>query len=284
VPDDAFAAAHARLGDALPGAGDVRERYRAWLASQEVSPGAVPEAIATLADELQARTRTAFGLPAGERVDFELVSGERWGAFADYRGDLRTRVAINTDLPLYAFRLLEFVAHEAYPGHHTEHVCKEVALVRARGYAEAGVFLYPTPQALVAEGIAQVALRCLLGDDAEYVAAERLRPLGIAYEPETAAAVRAAREALGPVRTNVALLLDEGRASVDEARAYARRWMLEPDAHVDRAVRLLLARSWAPYESCYPEGLRLVRAFVDRERDGFRRLLTEQLTTSDLIG
>jgi hypothetical protein len=126
------------------------------------------------------------------------------------------------------------------------------------------VFLYPTPQALVAEGLAMTAL--------EQVGAPS----------HTEGVVLAVREALLPIRANIAMLMDEGAMSLDEARAYARRWMLESDAHVAKAVDGVVARSWQPYGSCYVEGLRLCRAFVAREPDGFRRLLAEPLTPADL--
>jgi hypothetical protein len=265
VPEEAFAAAHARLDDALPGRGTLRDRYEAWLATQEVARDRVLDRVTALAEELRERTRRAFDLPAGERVDIELVTDKRWSGFADYLGDLRTRIEINTDLPLHDFRLLDLAAHEMYPGHHTEHVVKEVELMRARGWLEHAVFLYPTPQALVAEGLAMIALE----------------QVGVPSGVE--GVVLAAREALLPVRANLAILLDEGSMSVDEARAYAHRWMLEPRARVDKAVDALLAHPWRPYTSCYPEGLRLCRAFAAREPDGFRRLLAEPLTTADLV-
>jgi hypothetical protein len=96
--------------------------------------------------------------------------------------------------------------------------------------------------------------------------------------------VRAVREALGPIRPNIAILLDEHGTSLDEARAFARCWMLDSDEHVDKAVEAIAERAWPHYESCYPEGLRLCRAFVDRVPGGLRRLLTEQLTTTDVTG
>jgi hypothetical protein len=265
VPEESFAAAHARLDDALPGRGAVRDRYAAWLATQEVTPERVLPRLTALAEELRKRTHHAFGLPAGERVEIELVSGKWWSGFADYLGDLRTRIEINIDLPLHDFRLLDLAAHEIYPGHHTEHVLKEVGLVRGRGWLEHAVFLYPTPQALIAEGLATIALEQVEAVD------------GIG------GVVLATMEALLPVRANIAILLDEHGASVDDARAYARCWMLESDARVDKAVNGLVTRSWRPYVSCYPEGLELCRTFARREPDGFRRLLTEPLTTADLL-
>jgi len=40
--------------------------------------------------------------------------------------------------------------------------------------------------------------------------------------------------------------------------------------------------SWT-YATAYTDGRRLCRSFVERTQDGFRRLLTEQLTVSSLL-
>jgi hypothetical protein len=40
---------------------------------------------------------------------------------------------------------------------------------------------------------------------------------------------------------------------------------------------------WGVYVPTYSYGHDLARAFADRHANGFRRLLTEQLTTDDLL-
>jgi hypothetical protein len=283
VPEGVFADAHRRLDQALPGSGPVATRYQAWLSSQLVPAEKVLPALRSLAEELRERARRLFDLPEGDRVEFELVSGKPWGAFADYQGGFRSRIAVNTDLPTWSFRLLEFVAHEVYPGHHSEQVCREAELMRRRGYLEETVRFGATPQTLLSEGLAQLGLELALGEEVERVAAEHLQPLCIPYGEEVAAAVRWGREALGAVRTNILFRLDEQSMSLEQAHAYARRWLLEPDIYLDKAIESLLGRSWRSYESCYTEGLRLCRRFVGGDPRRFKRLLTEQLTPSDLF-
>jgi hypothetical protein len=236
-----------------------------------------------LADELGQRSHATFDLPNGEEVIFELVSGKPWAGNADYLGRLRTRIAINTDLPIASLRLLELVSHEAYPGHHAEHACKDAELIAGRGRLELAAYVYPTPQALLSEGIACLALDALLGDEAEEIAARCLQPLGIPYDVEVAAAVREEQRSLLGVRANIAIMLDEERTTTAQARAYARRWMLEADDQVDRSVKSLQARLWRPYESCYPAGLELCRSFTAGDSTRFRRLLHEQLTPAGLF-
>ena len=70
------------------------------------------------------------GLPDGEAVDVEYVTDEPWSAFNYYQGDLRSRIAVNSDVPMTPPFLTGLVAHETYPGHHTERSWKELLLVR----------------------------------------------------------------------------------------------------------------------------------------------------------
>ena len=86
----------------------------------------------SLAEDFRERTDRLFGLPDGEHIDFVLVTNKPWSGFNYYLGGLRSRVAINIDLPVLSTSLGHLVAHEAYPGHHTEHTRKEVGLVRRR--------------------------------------------------------------------------------------------------------------------------------------------------------
>jgi hypothetical protein len=283
VSDDQFSGAHDLLAGVLPGRGDVRRRAQEWTDAQLVAPELLLSGLTAVAVELQRRTRELIGLPLGEEVTFELVRDRPWWGNADYLGDLRTRIRINADRRTASFRLLELVAHEAYPGHHTEHVCKDAGLIGRLGRSELGVYLYPTPQVVVAEGIAELGLEVLLGAEADTVGAQCLRPLGIAYDIGTAAVYRRAEELLLPIRANIAMLLDDGR-SPDEMRSYARRWMLEDDEFVDAFVESLSSDRWPAYESCYAESLPLCRRFVGGDLERFGRLLREQLTPGDLDG
>jgi hypothetical protein len=134
---------------------------------------------------------------------------------------------------------------------------------------------------LIAEGIAECAIEALLGADAEAIAAECLRPAGIAYDHVTAAAVRQAEALLLPVPSNVALILDDGATSA-EAHEYARTWLLEDAELIDMAITHLEAPAWRPYESCYPVGRGLCRCYAADDAGRFATLLHRQLTAADL--
>ena len=281
-PEDDFEAAHRRLDEVLPGSGPLAERYVGWREAQAIDPEILPAVIASLADDFRDRTQQMFGLPEGEHVDWELATDKPWSGFNYYLGGLRSRVAINVDLPVLSPTIAHLVAHEAYPGHHTEHTRKEVGLVRARHHQEETISLVGTPQCLLAEGLADLGLEIIVGRRPEATVAEHLRPLGVPYDPEVVAAVSMAGEALNHVRGNVAYLLHEHGTSTDDAIAYARRWGLMSDDRAAKMLEFLTDPTWRAYISCYLEGLPLCRTFTAGDPQRFARLLTEQLLPSDL--
>jgi hypothetical protein len=282
VDESTFEAAHRALDEVLPGTGPLHERYVAWREAQAVDVEKLPRAVASLAEDFRARTDQLFGLPDGEHVDFDLVTDEPWSGFNYYLGGLRSRVVINTDLPVLSTSLGHLVAHEAYPGHHTEHSRKEVGLVRRQQRLEETIFVVGAPQCLLAEGLADLGLEVLYPHGAAEVVAGHLRPLGIRYDAEVAVRVRQAAEALDQVRGNLALLLhDEGR-DPDDVVAYAERWGLLPRNRAEKAVQFQTDPTWRAYIFCYLEGLRLCRQFSAGDPARFERLLTEQLLPEDL--
>ncbi|CAN5585360.1 hypothetical protein BH20ACT2_BH20ACT2_12420 [soil metagenome] len=283
VPEDDLAAAHRRLDDVLPGTGALAERFVAWRDAQTVPVERLGPAIASLADDFRERTDRAFGLPDGEHVDFELTHAQPWSGFNYYLGGLRSRVAVNTDLPVPSTVLGHLVAHEAYPGHHTEHTRKEVGLVQRRRHLEETIFCVGTPQCLLAEGLADLGLEVLLGLRPEPVLASHFAPLGLRYDAEVVAAVATAGEALAAVRGNVALLLHDEGADLDDGVEYAMRWGLQDRARAAKTVQFLTDPTWRAYISCYVEGLPLCRRFTAGDPARFERLLSEQLLPSDLV-
>ena len=283
VDEEVLSAAHRRLDEALPGSGPLAERLVAWRESHAVPVDRLLAAVDSLAEDLRERTRRLFGLPDGEHVEFDLVSNEPWAGFNYYLGDLQSRVAINTDLPVLSTGLAHLVAHEAYPGHHTEHTRKEVGLVRRRQWWEESIFLVGTPQCLLAEGLADCGLEVVMGRRPEAIVADHLRPLGIRYDPEVVAAVSEAGEALGAVRQNAAFRLHEDGADVDTVIDEVARWGLLERDRAAKAVEFLTHPTWRAYLTCYVEGLPLSRAFVAGDPGRFERLLSEQLTPEDLL-
>ena len=283
ISEDEIADAHRRIDAVLPGTGPLAERLIAWREAQAVPTDKLHPAIRSLADDFRERTDSLWGLPDGEHIDFDLVTNEPWSGFNYYLGDLHSRVVINTDLPVLSTSLGHLVAHEAYPGHHTEHTRKEVGLVRRRGHLEETIFLVGTPQCLLAEGLADLGIEVIVPERRPELIASHLQPLGIRYDAEIASAVAEAGELLGnAVRGNVALLLHVDGASEDDAVAYAERWGLLPRNRAQKVVQFQTDPTWRAYIFCYIDGLRLCRRYVNRDPARFERLITEALLPDDL--
>ncbi len=282
LPEEEFARAHEALDAVLPGHGPVKERYQTWEKAQTVERDALLGVIEVFTAETRSRTRELVGLPDGESVALELVDDEPWLAFNYYLGDLRSRVVFNTDLPWRSNDFLHVVAHELYPGHHTEHALKEAMLVRGRGQLEETALMVGTPAATINEGVAELAPG-MIAPDEEQLSAELLEPLGVPYDSEVARVVRVTGETLRYVGDNAAILLHDQGLPLDEVRQYWRRWTLRPDDRVEQGIRFITDETWRAYAFTYAAGLRLARGFVNGDKARFRRLVTEQLTPADLL-
>ena len=182
-----------------------------------------------------------------------------------------------------SYFLAILAAHEGYPGHHTEAACKEARLVRGEGRDELSILLIHTPECLVAEGIATNAIDQALGEDWTGRAGEILRGLDIPFDAGVAREVAWVSQELQDVDVNIAWSVREDGWSEDEAVAYHRRWALSTEERARRAIAFDTHPMWSIYVPTYSVGERLVRAFAERGDGGFHSLLTEQLTTADLL-
>ncbi|MBA3347390.1 MAG: hypothetical protein H0T13_02405 [Actinobacteria bacterium] len=283
VPEATFAAAHERLDELLPGAGSLEERYEAWRAASFVPAERIEELMRPMLAVLRRLTATVVELPGDEEFTLELVANEPWAAFNYYAGGGRSRIAVNSDFPFTAAELVHLAAHEGYPGHHTEHAVKERLLFVEGGYLEESIFLVPTPQALISEGIAEAGPELLVDDAADDELAQICATAGVSFDPAATRRIREAREPLGVVTRNAAILIHEDGMSVEDARAYVARWALAPPHRAERMVDFVVDPTWRAYVTTYTEGKRLCRAYVDGDVARLRRLLTEPVRVADLL-
>jgi hypothetical protein len=282
--ESVFAAAHEDLDRMLPGDGSVAERHRAWEESIRISGDAVEHTVAAVIQEARRQTRGVVELPDGEDVAVEMVRDEPWLAFCEYLGDFRSRISVNVDLPVSAIELLTLAMHETYPGHHTERCSKEQALVRGRGLLEETLVLVPTPQSLVAEGIATVAPELLLeGAGADALVDVVRREAGVDLDLDLALAVERALEPCRWANLNAALQLHDSGADGADVAAYLERWGLLTPELAAHLIRFLEAPTSRTYIITYLAGRRHCRAWVGNDPARFRRLLTEQVRVADLL-
>jgi hypothetical protein len=283
-PDtSAYEAVHAQLDGLLPGTGDLAERYEAWRQANIVPAEELVPVFRDLLGELRARTVQIVDLPRGEALDVEEVRDEPWWAFNYYLGGLRSRVVINLDVPTTRDDLVELVAHEVYPGHHTEHASKEQLLLREQGQIEESIQLVPTPAALVSEGIAETGPDLVVDTATAERLAEIFRSHGLEYDRDAAHAVREARRPVRGIGVDAALMIHEDGATIEEAEAYVRRWALTTPEQAAHSVRFVTDPTWRAYVINYSAGRELVHRWVGGDPARFARLLTEHVRVGDLL-
>jgi hypothetical protein len=278
-----FEDVHRQLDAALPGGGTVRDRYVAWDQHNAVPRAKLIPALERLKAVLGPRAHAMSRMPVEESVTYELVSGVPWIAYNWYGGDYHSKVEVNADLPLSVVQVVALAAHEVYPGHHTERVVKEAHLYRDLGRIETSVVITPSPESVVSEGLALNALEEALGPAPFEAVADILAGMDLRFDPAQAHAVHDAETALYATVTNAAFMVYEDGARSDDVAAYLGEWGLEPDDKTARTVSFVTDPSSRAYVSAYPDGRRLCREFVSRTPGNFTRLLTEQLTTADLL-
>ncbi|MCZ8377565.1 DUF885 domain-containing protein [Mycobacterium sp. CPCC 205372] len=283
-----YEAAHAKLEEALPGDGPLADRVQAHRTADEIPPERLEECIHAFSSALRDRVRADFPLPDAETINYEVVTDKPWSGFNYYLGNYTSTVAVNADLKQQMANLPRLVAHESYPGHHTEHCRKEFGLVAGQNQVEQTIFLVNTPQCLMAEGLADLALHAAIGQDWGAWASEIYADLGLRFDGHRAQAVSEATAALADVRQDAALMLHDEHRDVDDVVDFLRHWLLVDDKRARQMLRFLSSPLWRAYTSTYVEGYRLLRGWLDaRPADvsltqRFGRLLDEPLIPSSL--
>jgi hypothetical protein len=285
---DRYREAHRKLDEALGGSGPLADRMQAYRNGEEIAPERLEECIQAFSSALRDRVRAEFPLADTETVVYEVVTDKPWSGFNYYEGDYRSTVAVNADLKQQMSNLPRLVAHESYPGHHTEHCRKEAGLVAGLDQAEQTIFLVNTPQCLMAEGLADLALYAAIGPKWGAWAADIYADLGLRFDGERAEAISEASAALADVRQDAALMLHDEHRDVDDVVAFIQRWLLVNDTRARQSMRFLSSPLWRAYTSTYVEGYRLLRGWLEARpaevslTERFGRLLDEPLIPSAL--
>ena len=225
-----------------------------------------------------------------EHIDFEIARDVAWSGFNYYLGGFASRVAVNADIGHRMSQFGVLVAHECYPGHHTEHCRKEDLLVRRGGQAEHTIFLVNTPQCLMAEGLGDLALTAAVGTGWGRWLAEVLDGIGPAFDPDLLEALEVASRPMNTVRQNAAIMLHDRGVDAEDVIAYQRRWSLASEEQARQRMRFITDPLWRAYTSTYVEGDRLLRPWLAAREPGssamqrFQRLLDEPLTPAVIRG
>ena len=291
-PDTEFEEAAQAIDALLPGDRPLVERLAGWDARVAIPTDRLVDVVAWLNARFRATAAERFGLPDGEDLRISLVTGQPWGAYNWYDGGRRSRIDVNTDLPVRATTLPLLVAHEGYPGHHLEHAWREADLVDRDGRMESSILLINTPECLLSEGLADLGVRFVVAPGHEVDLFDELferAGLDLARDSaerrgaaELAHALWGPRKALDAIGGNAALMRHaDGRSREDVERYLVEVGRYTPERAAKR-LEFIDDPLWRTYVFVYAEGEALLGRWVDAvpEPDRpvrFARLLHEQL-------
>lgn len=292
TPPEEYARARQELDELLPGHGDLLARLDAHNNALTVPVDKLGPIVEWLTAELRTSAQATFPLPAGEDLTLSLVTNEPWGAYNWYEGNLRSRIEVNTDLPVRASRLIHLLAHEAFPGHHLEHATKEQRLVREQGRFEASVQLINTPEAYISEGLAEVGVRFVAARERWLeLFTELCARAGLAVSTADAQRTWQIAEAFSRLDGSdgdAALQLHSAGRSREQVIAFLEQDAIHSRDRAEKMLDFISHPLWRTYVFCYAGGARLLTKWIESAGDEsaraarFSRLLGEQLTPSGI--
>jgi hypothetical protein len=264
APLESYEPAIAEVASLVPGVGPLDARVAAFRKRYEIPAAKLRPVMEAAIAECRRRTLAHIPLPANERFDLEFVTGKPWGGYNWFKGDARSVIQINTDLPSTIDRALGLGCHEGYPGHHVQNTLMEL-LYRERGWVEFSVWPLFAPVGFIAEGSSNA------GVDLAFPGAEKARferevlyPLA-GLDPATAPAMERLAAALARLRSAEYTIADAYLAGrIDRAAAVVQlsRYTL---ASPERAAkRLDFIDTYRSYVINYGLGEEVVAAALRR--------------------
>ncbi len=214
-----FKAVLDRLSALLPGSGPLTDRYTAFRNRFLIPRDRVDNVFRAAIDACRGRTLQHLALPPGESFTVEYVTGKSWSAYNWYKGQYRSLIQVNVELPISIDRAVDLACHEGYPGHHVYNALLEQKLVRERGWIEFTVYPLFSPQSLIAEGTANAGIDIAFpGDEQTRFERDVLYPLA-GLDPDTAEKYAAVQAEIEQAR----LRGQRSGAAVPERRNRPRR-------------------------------------------------------------
>lgn len=271
---DALDAALAELDSLVPGEGDLSGRVEAYRAGFEIPKDRIDAVFTRAIEEARSRTLPHIPLPEGESFDKEYVTGVSWGAYNWYKGNYRSLIQVNVELPVYIGSPLGLAVHEGYPGHHVQNVLVEKNMLEDQGWMEYTVQPLYCPQATLNEGGANYGIRIAFTEE-ERIAFIRdvlfpLAGLDPAEAEEYLRFEKLTRDMRG-ARTEAVRLYLDGKMTREEANAFLQKYALMSEARADMYLRF--GEKYRSYVVTYDVGLVLIKNYMEREagEDSARR-------------
>jgi len=282
-----FAEYQRMLDELLPKGGSLKERLEAWKKSLEVPVEKAQGLLPFITSTLRKLAHKKFSVPEHEAFVVEFIADQPWMAYNRYLGEYRSLIEINTDLPVWLDNLMITMAHEGYPGHHTELSIKDAKLIRQMNYQENVLTLINAPSCVISEGIATSALETILTDQEleEFYREELLPRAGLTHlDAKKIVEISNAGRKVNGLWGNAAFMLHEQKKSPQEVIAYLQKHEMSTEKEANRAIRFMSGPLDRSYIFTYTVGYDLLAelfSIADRDKY-FARLLEEPVTPSQI--
>jgi hypothetical protein len=281
----------ASLETLIPGNGPLAARVDAFNERYVIPKDRLQPVFDAAISECKRRTAQFINLPAGETFVMEFVTGKPWSGYNYYKGNYKSLIQINTDLPIRISRAVDLGCHEGYPGHHVLNLMVEEQMARKKGWKEYEVNPLYSPTSVLSEGSANY------GIDLAFPAAERLAfERDILYpiaglDPNSAEAfwkMQQMTEALSGARLTIAKMYLDGGVTRAQALELTQKYLLLSPARAEQSVKF--TDHYRSYVINYGWGKDLVRAYIERGNpdttERWRRMekiLSEPTVPADLV-
>jgi hypothetical protein len=264
-PEAHFQDILAKLEPKLPGEGTLLQRYENWRRGFVIPKDKLDAVFQLAIKACRERTLAHIKLPPNENFSVEYVTNKPWGGYNWYKGNYRSIIQVNTDLPVYIDRAIDLAAHEGYPGHHVYNALLEKNLVRDRGWVEFSVYPLFSPQSLIAEGTAN------FGKEVVFTKAERLTfekevlwpAAGIdSSRAEEFYAVQGLVKQLNYAANEAARSYVNGEIDANAAATWLQKFALMDEKRAKQSARFI--EKYRSYLINYNLGEDMVRSYIEQ--------------------
>jgi hypothetical protein len=275
----------------IPGEGALASRVDAFNDRYIIPKDKLQPVFDAAIAECKRRTAQHIALPQGETFTMEFVTGKTWSGYNYYKGNYKSLIQINTDLPIRISRAVDLGCHEGYPGHHVLNLLVEERLARAKGWNEYEVNPLYSPTSVLSEGSANYGID-LAFPGPERLAFERdvLYPLA-GLDPKTAEAfwtMQQMTEDLSGARLTIAKMYLDGEIDRSKAVQLTQKYLLLSPARAEQSVGF--TDHYRSYVINYGWGKDLVRSYIERGNPNMatrwsrmEKILSEPTQPADLL-
>jgi hypothetical protein len=281
----------ARLETLIPGNGQLAARVDAFNERFTIPKDRLQSVFDAAIAECKRRTAAHIILPEGETFSMEFVTGKPWSGYNYYKGNYKSLIQINTDLPIRISRAVDLGCHEGYPGHHVLNLMVESKMARGKGWKEYEVNPLYSPTSVLSEGSANYGIDLAFpGPERLQFEREVLYPLA-GLDPKTAESywnMQQMTEALSGARLTIAKMYLDGEVTRAQALELTQKYLLLSPARAEQSVGF--TDHYRSYVINYGWGKDLVRNYIElgkpdqSERwNRMEKILSEPTLPADLL-